>query len=63
MAASPSERAQESALPLAAGQTTKSAQAEVSVLARELELAHTDTNKEMGETLFTFAPVPGPFRG
>jgi predicted permease len=48
---------------LAAGQTTKSAQAEMSVLARELELAHADTNKDMGETLFTFAPVPGPFRG
>jgi len=48
---------------LAAGQTTKSAQAEISVLARELELAHPDTNKEMGDTLFSYAPVPGPFRG
>lgn len=48
---------------LADGQTTKSAQAEISVLARELELAHADTNKDMGETLFSFAPVPGPFRG
>lgn len=48
---------------LAAGQTTKSAQAEMNVLAHELELAHADTNKDMGETLFIFAPVPGPFRG
>lgn len=48
---------------LAAGQTTKSAQAEMSVLARELELAHADTNKNMDEALFTYAPVPGPFRG
>ena len=48
---------------LAAGQTTKSAQAEMSVLARELELAHPDTNKDMGEAIFTFAPVPGPYRG
>ncbi len=47
---------------LAAGQTTKSAQAEMSVLARELELAHPDTNKDMDE-IFTYAPVPGPYRG
>jgi predicted permease len=48
---------------LAPGATTKSAQAEMSVLARELEAAHPDTNKDMDETLYAWAPVPGPYRG
>jgi predicted permease len=48
---------------LAPGQSTKSAQAEISLLAREIELAHPDTNKDMDDVLYSFAPVPGPFRG
>jgi predicted permease len=48
---------------LAPGQNTKSAQAEISLLAREIELAHPDTNKDMDDVLYSFAPVPGPFRG
>ncbi|MGB6686869.1 MAG: ABC transporter permease [Terracidiphilus sp.] len=48
---------------LAPGANTKSAQAETSVLAREIELAHPDTNKDLDAALFTLAPVPGPFRG
>jgi len=48
---------------LAPGQNTKSAQAEISLLAREIELAHPDTNKDMDDVLYSSAPVPGPFRG
>lgn len=48
---------------LAPGQTTKTAQAEMNVLAREIEKAHPDSNKDQGDEVFTAAPVPGPFRG
>lgn len=48
---------------IAPGQTLKSVQAEADVLAREIEIAHPDTNKDMGATIFAFGPVPGPARG
>jgi predicted permease len=48
---------------LAPGATTKRANAEMNVLAREIELAHPDTDKDIGAALFTLAPVPGPVRG
>lgn len=48
---------------LAPGQTTQSAQAEVSLLASDLAKAHPDSNKNVGGQVYTSAPVPGPYRG
>lgn len=39
------------------------AQAEVSVLARQLEQAHPDTNKDQNAELFPATLLPGPYRG
>ncbi len=48
---------------LAPGASTRSAQAEANVLAREIEVSHPDTNKDLGAALFTLGPLPGPARG
>jgi hypothetical protein len=48
---------------LAPGASSGSAQAELSVLAREIDVAHPETNKDWDATLFSLAPVPGPVRG
>ncbi len=48
---------------LAPGASTRSAEAEASVLAREIEATHPDTNKDLGAALFAVGPLPGPARG
>ena len=47
---------------LAPGANTRSALAEANVLAREIETAHPDTNKDLGAAIFSSGPLPGPAR-
>jgi len=47
---------------LAPGANTARALAEVKVLAREIETAHPDANKNLGAAIFRCGPLPGPAR-
>lgn len=48
---------------LASGVKPAAAQAELSVLARHIEQAHPDSNKNLDARLFPASLVPGPYRG
>jgi predicted permease len=48
---------------LAPGTKAQTAEAEISVLARQIEKDHPDTNKDLTADIFPATLVPGPYRG